>query len=87
MIFAGMSPDRTFVEMVELTDHPWVLGCQVHPEFKSKPTAPHPLFKDFVRAARAHKHARQQGAERTQAEIAPTVPVPAHLPTPNGESA
>jgi CTP synthase len=87
MSFAGMSPDRKFVEMVELTDHPWFLGCQFHPEFKSKPTVPHPLFKDFVRAARAHKHARRQGAERTASELSPAVEVPAHLPPPNGESA
>ena len=87
MSFAGMSPDRKFVEMVELTEHPWFLGCQFHPEFKSKPTVPHPLFKDFVRAARAHKHARQEGAERTASQLAPVVEAPAHLPPPNGESA
>ena len=87
MSFAGMSPDRKFVEMVELTDHPWFLGCQFHPEFKSKPTTPHPLFKDFVRAARAHKHARREGAGRTTSEISAAVEAPAHLPPPNGESA
>jgi CTP synthase len=85
--FSGMSPDRKFVEMIELPDHPWFLGCQFHPEFKSKPTVPHPLFKDFIRAARAHKHARQQGVERKTAELAPAVAVPANLPAPNGETA
>jgi CTP synthase len=87
MTFCGMSPDRKFVEMVELSDHPWFLGCQFHPEFKSKPTAPHPLFKDFIRAARAHKHARQDGLDKKSAELAPAVVVPANLPAPNGQSA
>jgi CTP synthase len=60
MSFTGMSPDRKFVEIVELhDDHPWFLGCQFHPELKSKPFACHPLFKDFIRAARAHRGARE----------------------------
>jgi CTP synthase len=46
-----LSPDGTFVEIVELEDHPWFLGCQFHPEFKSKPFDPHPLFRDFVKAS------------------------------------
>ena len=46
-----MSPDGKFVEMVELPDHPWFLGCQFHPEYKSKPTDPHPLFVSYIRAA------------------------------------
>ncbi len=48
---AGMSPDGKFVEMVELDDHPWFLGCQFHPEYKSKPTDPHPLFISYIKAA------------------------------------
>ena len=48
---SGRSPDGQLVEMIELEDHPWFLGCQFHPEFKSRPTAPHPLFKDFIGAA------------------------------------
>ena len=51
MVFSGTSPDKALVEIVELKDHPWFLGCQFHPEFKSRPVAPHPLFKDFVGAA------------------------------------
>ncbi|MCK5192348.1 MAG: CTP synthetase, partial [Desulfobulbaceae bacterium] len=47
---SGASPDNTLVEIVELADHPWFLGCQFHPEFKSKPMTPHPLFRDFVKA-------------------------------------
>ncbi len=51
LIISGMSPDHELVEIVELADHPWYLGCQFHPEFKSKPMAPHPLFKAFIRAS------------------------------------
>ena len=51
MTFSGLSPDGTLVEIVELLDHPWFVGCQFHPEFRSKPTRPHPLFRDFVRAS------------------------------------
>ena len=49
---SGMSPDRVLAEIVELKDHPWFLGCQFHPEFKSRPLSPHPLFAAFVGAAR-----------------------------------
>jgi len=49
--FTGTSPDGVFVEIIEIQDHPWFLGCQFHPEFKSKPFQPHPLFRDFVGAA------------------------------------
>jgi CTP synthase len=51
MIFSGLSPDESLVEIVELKDHPWFLGCQFHPEFKSNPMSPHPLFREFIRAA------------------------------------
>lgn len=51
MILSGMSPDERLVEIVELKDHPWYLGCQFHPEFKSRPNRPQPLFREFVRAA------------------------------------
>ncbi|HEY7111931.1 MAG TPA: CTP synthase [Thermoanaerobaculia bacterium] len=64
MSFTGMSPDRKFVEIIELRDdHPWFLGCQFHPELKSKPFACHPLFKDFIRAAKAHRAARAAETE------------------------
>jgi CTP synthase len=55
MVVSGASPDNNLVEIVEIEDHPWFLGCQFHPEFKSKPMNPHPLFKDFISAALAHK--------------------------------
>ncbi len=51
LIISGTSPDHELVEIVELKDHPWYLGCQFHPEFKSKPSNPHPLFKEFVKAS------------------------------------
>ena len=51
MVLSGLSPDGNLVEMVELSDHPYFLACQFHPEFKSRPTAPHPLFISFVKAA------------------------------------
>ena len=50
--FSGMSPDGRLPEIVEWTDHPWFIGVQFHPELKSKPFKPHPLFKDFIRAAK-----------------------------------
>ncbi len=51
LVFCGTSPSGDLVEIVELRDHPWFLGCQFHPEFKSRPMAAHPLFRDFIRAA------------------------------------
>ncbi len=51
MVFSGLSPDGRLVEMVEIADHPWFIGSQFHPEFKSRPTRSHPLFKDFIKAS------------------------------------
>ncbi len=51
LVISGTSPDNNLVEIVEIKDHPWFLGCQFHPEFKSKPMKPHPLFRDFISAA------------------------------------
>jgi CTP synthase len=51
MLLSGLSPDTSLVEIVELRDHPWFIGCQFHPEFKSRPTECHPLFKGFIKAA------------------------------------
>ena len=55
MLLAGISPDKHIVEMVELPDHPWFVACQFHPEFKSRPNRPHPLFAGLVKAAKEHK--------------------------------
>ncbi len=55
MVVCGTSPEGDLVEMIELPDHPWFLGCQFHPEFKSRPMKPHPLFRDFIAAALKRK--------------------------------
>ncbi len=62
--FTGNSPDRNFVEIVELPGHPWFLGCQFHPEFKSKPFQPHPLFASFIEAAYHRKLETDEAGER-----------------------
>ena len=55
MIFSGLSPDNKLPEIIELKNHPWFIGVQFHPEFKSRPLAPHPLFCTFIKAAKNHK--------------------------------
>jgi len=57
MVFSGISPDGRLVEIGELADHPFMLGSQFHPEFKSRPTRPHPLFQAFIKAATEHRAA------------------------------
>jgi CTP synthase len=57
--FSGTSPDDHLVEMIELSDHPWFVGCQFHPEFKSKPFQPHPLFSGFIGAALARQRQKK----------------------------
>jgi CTP synthase len=54
LIFSGMSPDNKLPEIIELENHPWFIGVQFHPEFKSRPLAPHPLFSSFIKAAKNH---------------------------------
>jgi CTP synthase len=66
LIFSGMSPDGKFVEIVELADHPWFLGCQFHPEYKSRPFAPHPLFVSFIEAALGEKSRRGVDARASE---------------------
>jgi CTP synthase len=51
LLFSGVNPQSGLVEIVERADHPWFLACQFHPEFKSRPLAPHPLFRGFIGAA------------------------------------
>ncbi|MBA1336034.1 MAG: CTP synthase [Firmicutes bacterium] len=55
LIISGLSPDERLVEMIELEGHPWLVGCQFHPEFKSRPNRPHPLFRDLIKAALENK--------------------------------
>jgi len=62
MDITGTTPDGTYVEIVEIRDHPWFLGCQFHPEFKSRPLEPHPLFAAFIRAA--SEYGKQRLAKR-----------------------
>ena len=72
LVISGVSPDKNFVEVVEIQDHPWFLGCQFHPEFKSRPLEPHPLFASFVGAAYEHQQLRQKAGQ----VVANEYPVP-----------
>jgi CTP synthase len=67
MVFSGISPDNNLVEICELDGHPWMLGCQFHPEFPSRPSRPQPLFREFIRVA---KNVFREGAQ-------PPLPLPA----------
>jgi CTP synthase len=58
LIISGASPDNFLVEIIELPDHPWFLGCQFHPEFKSRPNKAHPIFKSFMKAAIEKKRSK-----------------------------
>jgi CTP synthase len=71
----GRTPDGVYVEIVEIPDHPWFVGCQFHPEFKSKPLAPHPLFAAFVRASLENRRGRVG------------LPSATHAPSPTADSA
>ncbi len=62
MVVVGTSPDGALVEVIEIPEHPWFVGVQYHPEFKSQPTRPHPLFAGFIGAAVAHRVARKEEA-------------------------
>jgi CTP synthase len=68
LVFSGKSPDGKFVEIVELPDHPWFLGCQFHPELKSKPLVPHPLFVSFIKAAHEHRLHDEAGEVKKEGE-------------------
>ncbi len=70
LVIGGVTPDDRLVELIELADHPWFVACQFHPEFKSRPTKPHPLFRDFVASAITHQcgvkaSADQEGCEES----------------------
>jgi CTP synthase len=58
MVFSGISPDGNLVEIIELANHPWFVAGQFHPELKSRPVLPHPLFRDFVGAVKERVEAR-----------------------------
>ncbi len=68
LVISGMSPDRVLAEVVELDGHPWFLGCQFHPEFKSRPLDPHPLFASYIKSVAEVKRVREAGAETSTAD-------------------
>ena len=69
LVVSGTSPDGNLVEIAEIADHPWMLGSQFHPEFKSRPNRPHPLFRDFIGAAKQHRYGRPaEGEARLELE-------------------
>ncbi|HDL01498.1 MAG TPA: CTP synthase [candidate division Zixibacteria bacterium] len=63
LAMAGVSPDKRLVEIVEIKEHPWFVGVQYHPELKSRPTKPHPLFRDFVKAAVTYQESRNKNSK------------------------
>jgi len=72
MRLTGLSPDGSLVEMIELPQHPWYIGCQFHPELKSRPTRPHPLFASFIAAAHDVRRHRAESAAAAEPEVAVT---------------
>ncbi|HEX6862596.1 MAG TPA: CTP synthase [Thermoanaerobaculia bacterium] len=80
LVISGLSPDGKFVEMVELTDHPWFLGCQFHPEYKSKPTEPHPLFVSYIAAALAEQQRRLKERKNVESTVPPLQELPSEIP-------
>ncbi|MCE7934464.1 MAG: CTP synthase [Chlorobi bacterium CHB2] len=78
LVLSGVSPDGKLVEMIEIPGHPWFVGCQFHPELKSRLVEPHPLFKAFVKAALAHRdEATTVGKKKEQSKATKTVGKPA----------
>ena len=63
LCFSGVSPDESLVEITEVADHPWMVGSQFHPEFQSKPLEPHPLFREFIRAALRYQQQQLDGGD------------------------
>ena len=70
MQFAGTSPDGALAEIIELTEHPWFVAVQFHPEFRSQPTKAHPLFTGFVGAAIDHSAARSERTKEAKSQEA-----------------
>jgi CTP synthase len=71
MVFSGLSPDGNLVEILELPDHPWFVGCQFHPELKSRPMRPHPLFDAFIAAARRRRDSMRAREQDTHVGASP----------------
>ena len=75
MVLSGLSPDSELVEIIELKNHPWFLGCQFHPEFKSRPMDSHPLFRGFIEAALQNRKAVLRSAtDESRAYLIASVP-------------
>ncbi|MCC6502934.1 MAG: CTP synthase, partial [Deltaproteobacteria bacterium] len=72
--FSGLSPDGSLVEIMELKGHPWFVACQFHPEFKSRPMEPHPLFKGFIKAVISHKNLSDRKEKVTKVKKAAARP-------------
>jgi len=80
LVVSGTSPDERLVEVIEIPDHPFFLASQFHPEFKSRPNRPEPLFREFVGAAAERARKRSAGADRTDgAEAEGSVPEAAEI--------
>ena len=73
LVLSGTSPDKKLVEMIELKEHPHFVGCQFHPEFKSRPSHAHPLFARFVRAALERQAVRAKELRKSSPEAQPNV--------------
>ena len=69
---SGLSPDGQLVEMIELPNHPWFVGCQFHPELQSRPTRPHPLFAGFIAAAAGVKQRAAKSASPSLVSASPS---------------
>jgi CTP synthase len=67
MVFSGTSPNDRLVEIIELRDHPWFVASQFHPEFRSRPSRPHPLFRDFVKASAVNAGVLSADGSRSEA--------------------
>ena len=74
LVLSGLSPDGRLVEMIELPQHPYFVGCQFHPEFKSRPQAPHPLFQSFIAAALRARLGRPPRGARPKPAAAGALP-------------
>ncbi len=80
MILSGQSPDGRLVEIIELKDHPWFVASQFHPEFRSRPDRPHPLFNGFVGAAVALSQGREPEFHAPEEELKPAGALQGTLP-------
>jgi CTP synthase len=78
MVLSGRSADNSLIEIIELADHPWFVACQFHPEFKSRPTRPHPLFRDFVGAC-----VRQNRESHAYESLQEALGAPSRVPQPD----